>query len=147
MPYEKLREVTAEQLTRYYDLICKELMRAKQLIELDSRIVGDELELKKIIINRLEETRTYMLLAKSCYDDIQKQEEKDRVYGFVAAYLEEVGNRIYHVTKVQQRLKKKYPLRTDAELEQIIAKQYKRIDEMYGSVIYDPAIFMNHVQQ
>ena len=117
--------LTLEEITKYYDSTFKALARAKDIVENDGRIVGNELDNKKRLITLLEDTYPQIRSAKMYYDK--------GAFGYMKAELTVVHYRLQRI----KELCASFPYRQNCDVEKVIIQERRRINALYAFVIND----------
>lgn len=125
MPYENFKRITLQDIITYYNPTFKSLIRAKDLLGMDYRISGSELEQKKTLVSLLEDTYTPMCSAKTYYDK-----------GTIGCTKSELDLVFWRLRRIKEMCGK-FPYRKDCEVEKIIRKERRRISDLYTFVTGD----------
>ncbi len=119
MAYENFKNIALQDIITYYDPTFKALIRAKDLLGVDYRISGSELEQKKILVSLLEDTYTPMCSAKTYYGK-----------GAIGCTKSELDLVYWRLRRIKDMCRQ-FPYRKDCEVEKIILKERCRISDLY----------------
>ena len=122
--YQNLSKISMKLLERFYEIHCKKLARAKTDMEKDASYLNRRDEKKKVWVELLEETRTYVLSAKDFMDRGDA--------GNAGQELDVVKNRL---RRVKTEAIDTFPNHIDCSVEAIIAEEYNAIDKLYKKLI------------